>query len=190
MRTPPERPKGPGRQQAGELIEQGRQARRDDRPDDARRHFAEAVVLARTVSAGRELIDALKGLGLVERDRGRPKAALRLYAEALALCRVQDDPLLVAHTVRHVGDLHREAGRLERAEPCYVEALELYRAHDHTHALDLANAVRPMALLRQAQGAHEEAITLWSEARELYAREGVEAGVVESDYHLARLERN
>lgn len=118
---------------------------------------------------------------------GRRDAALRLYREAVPLCRRGDDPLVLAHTVRHLGDVLREIGDLEGAEPCYTEALALYRAHPSPPLLDVANAVRRMAILREALGENEHARALWREARELYREVGIEAGVSESAAHLEGL---
>ena len=172
---------------ATKLMRDGKRARLEERPDDARRDFAVAVDLCRQSGARRELIQALKGLGQVERDQGRGAAALGLYEEAVVICRAEGDRLMLAHTVRHVGDIHREAGRAELAEPCYREALEIYRRNARTEALDLANAIRPLALLKDDAGEVEEAIRLWAEARDLYAAAEVEAGVSESSRRVDRL---
>ena len=67
---------------------------------------------------------------------------------------------VLAHTIRHLGDVYLEDGSPELAEPCYHEALELYRCHEGSSSLDLANAVRSLAVLRW-----EQARALWDEAR-------------------------
>jgi hypothetical protein len=95
---------------------------------------------------------------------------------------------LLAHTVRHVGDIHQDAGHAELAEPCYVEALAIYRNHEQTDPLDLANAIRPLAVLRDDAGELQEAKRLWAEVRDLYAAANVMEGVAESLRRLARLE--
>ena len=163
-------------------------ARLDDRPDEARRDYKAAVALCRQAGARRELIRALKGLGQIERDTNNGAAALPLYEEALAICREEDDQLLLAHTVRHLGDIHQDAGRADLAEPCYVEALSIYRNNEHTGTLDLANAIRPLALLKDNAGEIEEAKRLWSEARDLYASVNVQQGALESSRRLKLLE--
>jgi tetratricopeptide (TPR) repeat protein len=134
----------------------------------------------------RDLAAALKGLGQIERDMGHGDAALALYEEAVALCREAGEPLALAHTIRHLGDIHPEAGRLELAEPCYQEALTLYR-NERTAALDLANAIRPLAMLKEQKGEVKQARSLWAEAKELYAAVDVDAGVAESSRHIAHL---
>jgi tetratricopeptide (TPR) repeat protein len=176
---------------AARLIDDGYRARREDRSADARRHFSEAVALARQHSNKSspnllpDLVGALKGLAQIERDEGHPDAAGPLYQEAIQICRGLDDPLLLAHTVRHLGDVLQDVGHLAEAEACYDEALELYRAHPAPPTLDLANAVRPLAILKESTGELDVARRLWEEARSLYELAGVRAGVDESTTRLA-----
>jgi tetratricopeptide (TPR) repeat protein len=176
-------------QDAAELMKQAERARREHRLADAHRDFAGAVVLYRRGGNRSELVQALKGLGQIERDLGRPDAARPLYEEAVALCRDGGDALALAHTVRHLGDIHREAGRAAPAESCYREALALYRGSERTPPLDLANALRPLAILKEGAGDVDEARRLWEEARDLYATVNVPEGAAECSRRLARLER-
>jgi len=161
---------------------------RFERPHDAHRLYAEAIERCRQAGKNRELIRALKGLGQIERDLENGAAALALYEEAVALCRKEGDAQMLAHTVRHVGDIHREGGRDDLAEPCYNEALSIYRGDNETPPLDLANTIRPFALLKENAGKVEQAKRLWSEAGDLYAVAKVAQGVAESSRRLARLE--
>jgi tetratricopeptide (TPR) repeat protein len=172
-----------------ELIEQAARARREDRLVDARQDLAEAIALCRQAGSQLELVKALKALGQIERDIGSGEAARVLLEEAVGICRGQPDARQLAHTVRHLGDVHQDAGHWDLAEPCYNEALVLYRRHDQTPPLDLANAIRGIAMLKEKIGAAEESIGLWEEARGLYASAHVEAGVVECSEHLAQLRR-
>jgi tetratricopeptide (TPR) repeat protein len=169
------------------LANEASQSRRENRVSDAKRQWAEAVELSRQSGNKKELIQALKGSGQIERDMGNNGAALPFYQKAVALCREQDDPLSLAHTVRHLGDVYRSAGQLELAEPCYREALSIYRSHTQTAPLDLANALRPMAILKEQTGEPEAAKPLWEEARQLYASVNVPEGVAESSKRLAQL---
>jgi tetratricopeptide (TPR) repeat protein len=172
-----------------ELIERGLRARREHRPEDARRNFAQAVANARRDGLSRELVPALKGLAQIARDEGHDDDAVPLYEEAVAICRALDHPLLLAHTIRHLGDVHLDAGRLVAATPCYEEALDLYRGHDQTLPLDLANAIRGLAILREIQWDPDEAKRLWREALYLYSSLGIEQAVAECSARLARLRR-
>ncbi|MDE2691363.1 MAG: tetratricopeptide repeat protein [Acidobacteriota bacterium] len=152
-----------------------------------REQLSEAVALCRGAGDDRELATALRRLGHVEQDAGRDDVAAARYEEAVAVARRTGDPLLLAHAIRHVGDAHRSARRFAVAETCYDEALALYAAEDEPPALDYANVIRPMAILKEALGATDEAWLLWQQAKTLYAAVPIVAGVAECDENLARL---
>ncbi|HSZ64048.1 MAG TPA: tetratricopeptide repeat protein [Terriglobales bacterium] len=174
---------------ADDLLLQALQARREHRLADAERVLIKAVALYRESGNRAELARALATLGQIERDQRHLDDALRHYQEALALYRAEDDPQPIAHTVRHVADILREAGRHKMAEPYYLESLKLYRSEAGTDTLDLANAIRGLALLKSDIGEAEPARSLWEEARELYAAVRVDAGVAECDRRLGLLQR-
>src|ERR1700720_3278617 len=72
----------------------------------------------------------------------------------------------------------------------YTKSLwKLYRSNLDTKLLDLANTVRPYALLNEEQGNLDSARKLWEEARHLYGSLRVEAGVSECDDHISQLKR-
>src|ERR1700694_3456596 len=108
---------------------------------------------------------------------------------AVAKSRRVDDPLRLAHAVRHLGDAYYYAKQAAQAEPCYVEALSIYRGHEQRRPLDLANAIRSFAVLKDEVGEAEEAKRLWQEAHDLYVAVNVPAGVAESAARLALLAR-
>jgi tetratricopeptide (TPR) repeat protein len=128
-------------------------------------------------------VDELVAKGYRDRRENRITDALRNYELAAALYREQDNPLRLAHTVRHVADILRGLGRWEEARALYAEAIEIYRAQPDSVALDMANALRGSALLKEATGA--DAVELWREARGLYAAAGIDAGVEEADRRIA-----
>lgn len=171
-----------------ELVARADRARAEDRLTDAHRDLSEAVALCRESGTGPHLALALQKLAQIERDLGLGDRAQPLQAEAVALWRDADEPLRLAHAVRHLGDIHQEAGRIDQAEPCYDEALALYRADPQTQPLDLANAIRPLAILKERTGEGALAMSLWREAQNLYATVDVAQGVAESQARLARLE--
>jgi tetratricopeptide (TPR) repeat protein len=111
------------------------------------------------------------------------------YKLAVADLRKVVDPLKLAHTVRHLGDAYYYAGESPLAGPCYVEALSIYRRREDRKPLDLANAIRSFAVLKDETGAAEEAESLWQEAHDLYVSVDVAAGVAESAGRLALLAR-
>jgi len=167
------------------LIQRGHAQRREDRVDDALLSFTEAVAAARRDGNDADLVHALKGLGQIERDLGRGERALPLYEEAVELCLAMEDLPGLAHTLRHVGDIHQDLGSLSAAAEPYEQALSLYRRLPDTPPLELANALRPYAQLREGLGETESANAMWREARALYAAAGVREGVAECDRHLA-----
>ncbi|MGC2694715.1 MAG: tetratricopeptide repeat protein [Candidatus Angelobacter sp.] len=169
------------------LLSQAAQARREDRHADAKRGLLEALSLCRQANDSMQLAQALAALGQIETDLGHADAALQHYGEAAAIYRNAADRLKLAHTIRHIGDIHRREGQPELAEPFYREALALYRADERTPPLDLANAIRGLAILKHAAAEIEEARALWEEARSLYTVANVKAGVAESSRRLALL---
>jgi tetratricopeptide (TPR) repeat protein len=171
------------------LLSAAAQARKEKRSADARRDLLQAVELARSASDRTALARAVTELGRIERDLGHAEAALASYQEAAAIYREQGDALKLAHTIRHVGDILQDAGRPAEAEPCFREALALYRAHPDTPALDMANALRPLALLKNNAGDFDEADRLWNGAKELYAAVKVFPGVAECAGRQALLAR-
>lgn len=108
---------------------------------------------------------------------------------AVSSLRKVNDPLRLAHAVRHLGDAYYYARRSAQAGPCYVEALSIYRGNEHRRPLDLANAIRSFAVLKDYVGADEEAKRLWQEAHDLYVTVDVAPGVAESAARLALLAR-
>jgi tetratricopeptide (TPR) repeat protein len=106
---------------------------------------------------------------------------------AVANLRKVDDPLRLAHAVRHLGDAYYYAKQPAQAEPCYLEALSIYRRHQNRRSLDLANAIRSFAVLKDEIGAADEAKCLWQEAHDLYLAVNVAAGIAESAARLALL---
>jgi tetratricopeptide (TPR) repeat protein len=169
------------------LLAEGYQARREHRLADAEAHFAKAVDLCRKAGDRALLAQALTDSGRIERDLHRADAALKHYGDAADLYRSLDAPLLLAHTIRHLADILQDQRKLDLAARHYKEALEIYRSHDETPPLDLANALRGLALLKGETGDMEGAKNLWQEARGLYAAGDVQAGVAESDARIARL---
>jgi tetratricopeptide (TPR) repeat protein len=120
-----------------------------------------------------------------ESARRRDGAMARLcYEEAVRLYRELDEPLVLAHTIRHLGDVYLEQGRSDLTGPCYHEALGLYRSHEDRSSLDLANAIRSLAVLRW-----EQTKALWEEVREIYTNLNIEAGIKESAARVAALSR-
>jgi tetratricopeptide (TPR) repeat protein len=161
-----------------DLVLRGRRVR-FTHPEEARALFVDAAAMSRANDARRELVEALKGIAQIDRDLGRRADALPSYEEAVDVCRGIGDPLLLAHTLRHLADLHHDDARDDLAEPLYAEALALYRASD-APPLDLANALRSLAIIKNSE-------ELWEEAFHLYVATNVPPGVAETALRLANL---
>jgi tetratricopeptide (TPR) repeat protein len=171
----------------GTLMKRAQEARRERRGEDARRDLIAAVEMARSAEHRGELAQALTGLGQIERDAGNYDAARAHYEEAAEIYRMQGEPQRLAHALRHIGDILQDQGRGRLGEAYVREALELYRADTRTAPLDLANAIRGLAVIKQGLGASGQARALWVEAKDLYASVGVDAGVRESEKRIAEL---
>ncbi len=119
------------------------------------------------------------------RADGDPVGARNGYAKAAALARETNQPLLRAFALRHLSEIDREADRPDSALAHAEQALALYRRHGQEASLDAANALRLMALALEGLRRAPAAARAWTEARALYVTLGIEAGVEESDVHLA-----
>ena len=148
-----------------------------------------AVAGAREGGPSIALAVALRNLGEIHRNAGDFVEGRVQYEEAVSLLRGLDEPLRLAHTIRHLSMLHRDAGEAEKGEACQREAVSLYRRHSEAPSLDLANAIRYLAVAVDESGATDEAIELWKEAHDRYAalRGGLKEGVAEAAAHVALL---
>jgi tetratricopeptide (TPR) repeat protein len=169
------------------LIQQGYEARREGRLDDAKLHFAAAIQESRSASDLNLLARALTGMGQIEHDLKNHMQAFEFYREAADIYRRLPDPLRVAHTVRHIGDILRNQNAIDESRICYEEALAIYRAHPETPTLDLANCIRGYAQLMTASGETVDAIPLWREAKILYNTAQVQAGEQECEKQIRKL---
>src|SRR3974377_427315 len=97
------------------------------------------------------------------RARGDRASARACYAEAAAQYRRDGLVPAWAHAIRHVADMWLDDSQFAEAQPLYEEALEAYRGSLETRVLDLANTLRPYALLNEATGNPEPARALWLE---------------------------
>lgn len=131
--------------------------------------------------------DELIEQGRTARAERRLESARQLYRQAAQLLR-ETNRLRYAHTIRHIADMWQNEANLAEAKPLYEEALEIYRSDLNTKVLDLANTVRPYALLQEAIGDGDFARDLWREAMSLYRSLRIEDGVRECEAHSGRLQ--
>ncbi len=123
----------------------------------------------------------------VASDLGALDEAQRMWEESTGLLRSEGNDVALAHGLRHLGDVLREKGAFSEARARYDEAWALYDGSDRVSEGDSANLIRGIAVLEEEVGNDVRAGELWREARTLYARLGVDAGVEEADRHLERL---
>ena len=143
---------------------------------EARRILEEAEALCRREQDEEGLGHCLAWLGQIARDEGDSALALRHYRDAASIARARGDVLVLAHRLRHIGDIHLDRDEVGEAEPWLVEALQLYRSRDDARILDVANALRPMAIFHEKGGQASAAAAFREEAAALYARAGVKIG--------------
>jgi Flp pilus assembly secretin CpaC len=113
---------------------------------------------------------------------GHSRDAMRLCEEAAAAARGSGDTLRLAYVLRHTADINSQLGLINLAAAQITEATHIYREHGSSRPLDLANAIRISALNEERQ-----LVTVWREAKELYASLNVQAGVDEALQHMQRL---
>ncbi|MGH9498346.1 MAG: tetratricopeptide repeat protein [Terriglobales bacterium] len=172
------------------LLAQAQAERREYRYSDANGCLIEAVAICRNAGAHTDMAPVLANLGQIKRDLHDLDSARDCYIEAVSIYREQGAARKLAHAIRHLGDVHQELDDLKSAEACYREALILYRAESGTPPLELANAIRSVAILRDRMGEGEKAILLWTEARDLYATANVQTGVDECTKRMAGVNRD
>ena len=153
---------------------------------DSRAIFLKAVRSAAEEGDRPSLAEALCGLGQAERGIGNLEAARHHYAGAALLYREIGPPERLAYAIRHEADILREACLPAEAEPLYLEAEGIYRQQGEVAALDLAKALRGLALVNESLGRRDASRLLFEQARELYAKCNVEAGVAECNKKLSQ----
>ena len=162
-------------------------ARRAGRTEDGWRHLIAAEAICRSMGRRRDLVTTLAGMAQLHRDAADFASALPLYEEAVVHAQQLRNPIVLARALRHLGEVHLELRQFERAQQHLRDAIDLYRIGPDAPPLELANAVRPLAICLERQGAVAESRRCWTEAHGLYAGLGIEPGVTECEAGLDRL---
>jgi hypothetical protein len=168
-----------------EQFAKGYKARSEGHAADSRAIFLKAVRSAAEEGDRPSLAEALCGLGQAERDIGNLEAARHHYAGAAVLYRQIGPPARLAYALRHEADILRKADLPAEAEPLYVEAEAIYRQQGEEAELDLANTLRGLALAYESTGKADASRSLFAQARDLYAKCNVQAGVAECEEKLS-----
>jgi tetratricopeptide (TPR) repeat protein len=169
-----------------EQFEKGYKARKEGHAADSRAIFLKAVRSAAEEGDRPSLAEALCGLGQAERDIGNLQAARHHYQGAAVLYRQIGPPASLAYALRHEADIVRELCLPTEAEPLYLEAEGIYRQQGEEAVLDLANTLRGLALVNESLGRADASHSLFEQARALYAKCKVQAGVAECEEKLLR----
>jgi hypothetical protein len=120
------------------------------------------------------------------RRQGRLSDATALYEEAAESFRVEQQPARWAHALRHAAEFALRAGDSVTGLREARIVVEYYRGAPPA-TLEMANALRVMALAEAAAGETDNAVAHWGEARMLYRDAGIADGVLEAERHVALL---
>lgn len=150
-------------------LASGETARREKRLPDARADFAAAATWYAAHGPIQMQVHALTRQAQIERDLGNYDAAIDFQRTALQLQRtIGSDGL--PHVVRHFADILDDAGRYGEASPYYVEMETLYRNNSSIAPLEMANAIRSLAVHAGHVGDKKRAQQFWIEARDRYSK--------------------
>ncbi len=171
-----------------QFLDQGEDRRRAGEPDAARRCFAEAISAFHADCDLAGEAQALARQAQLARDAGDLDWAQHDQQAAIALLRQAGDGHALAFALRNAGDIFLEQGDQDHAAAALAESFVLYEASPDADGLEIADAVRSVALLAEALEEPEQALMMWQDARERYAEaaEGA-AGLAEADAHIAAL---
>ncbi|HUP43049.1 MAG TPA: CHAT domain-containing protein [Thermoanaerobaculia bacterium] len=146
--------------------------------------------LARMVEAGDVLgrIGVLHALGELQAEQGELTEARGTLEQALGLSRTAGSRTLLAGSLARIGELHlRERNSAAALEPL-EESRELFRASEHRRGE--AGILPILAEAYARVGEEERALDLLFEAASLNEAIGDRAGLAESHYRIARIERD
>jgi hypothetical protein len=120
------------------------------------------------------------------RRQGRLSDATALYEEAAESFQAEQQPARWAHALRHAAEFAVRAGDCATGLREARVVVEYYRS-SQPGVLEMANALRVLALAEMTAGERDNAVTHWNEARALYEDAGVADGVVEAERRVAIL---
>ncbi|MBL8242675.1 MAG: diguanylate cyclase [Rhodanobacteraceae bacterium] len=104
-------------------FQEGMQARRQGRSEDALRLFGEALEVARRHGDRLAEVDSLNAYSTMQRRAGNLYQALDGHTRALELARVLGQPQLVADSLAKIGRIYAELDDLEPALDFYRQAI-------------------------------------------------------------------
>ncbi|MBK6653500.1 tetratricopeptide repeat protein [Zoogloea sp.] len=141
---------------------------RNDRLDDARKAYENALELYRKVEDRLGEANTLRALGDLHLRNARLDDARKAYENALELYRKVDARLGEANTLQALGDLHLRNARLDDARKAYENALELFRKVEDR--LGEANTLKALGDLHLRNDRLDDARKAYENALELYRK--------------------
>jgi tetratricopeptide (TPR) repeat protein len=168
------------------LFGQGRKARLERRLEDAGSAFREALKLCGRDDDPRLVAELHAELAYVEHALHDEQSAEADYRKATEMFQTLRDPYRTAHNMRHLADILRETGRPKEAAPYYSESIDFFRKSGE-YPLQLANALRGLALTQGDLQDFAGSLQSWAEANALYQMVSVDAGVAESRRRIDEL---
>ena len=147
-----------------------------------------ALELSEKFKVTKEKSVTLSLLAKIYFDLGSNKRSLESYQDALSIAESDSEPEQIAHITRHMADVEREIGDLKSSSSHYEKALAYYRSNMNKYGLNMANAMRGFALLKEKMVDYADAKSLWTEAKIIYEKYKFSDGVKECLAKLKKLE--
>ena len=123
----------------------------------------------------------------LESDHDHLNEALGWSRKSQAYYRKSGNLDKLAHSTRHMADLQTRMDYLNEAEENYMESISIYRAQNQTYAGNLANTLLGYGELLIKTNRIDEAKSAWTEARDLYEKINLAAGVEDMNQRLSQL---
>jgi tetratricopeptide (TPR) repeat protein len=120
------------------------------------------------------------------RRQGRLSDARALYEEAAESFQAEKQTARWAHALRRAAEFAVRTGDSTTGLREAIIVIEYYRSSPPT-SLEMAKALRALAMAEAAAGERDSALAHWDEARTLYMDAGVADGVVEAERRVASL---
>jgi serine/threonine-protein kinase len=129
-------------------------------------------------------------LGLVDEAAVQWEAALDLRERTLP-----PDHADVAQSLTDLGMLRADVGELEEAEPLLRRSVAILRSGRRRRPVELGRSLNNLGYLLQVKGEHDEAVSVYEEALEIYGREmraseEVRSGIATLKMNLGWIEEN
>jgi len=171
-----------------EHLRSARIFRNESRYREAIMELEAAIELSEKFKLTKEKSATLSMLANIYFDLGSNKRSLESYQDALTIAELDSEPEQIAHITQHIADVEREIGDLKSSLSHYEKVLAYYRSNMNKYGLNMANAMRGFALLKEKMVDYADAKSLWNEAKSIYEKYKISDGVKECLARLKKLE--